>query len=148
MKRIGVKMAGRILIVEDEIIVAMDLEATLEDFGFETVGIAADKASALQLGATNPDVALVDVNLRDGPTGPEIGARLARDFGVKVVFITANPRMLGDGVSGAIGVLPKPADPHSILQTVEYILGLKSGQNHMPAPPPALTVFNAPQNHA
>ena len=64
-------MAGRILIVEDEIIVAMDLEATLEDFGFETVGIAADKASALQLGATNPDVAYVAVlgNIFGGLTG-------------------------------------------------------------------------------
>lgn len=138
-------MAGRILIVEDEIIVAMDLEATLEDFGFETVGIAADTTSALQLGATIPDVALVDVNLRDGPTGPEIGARLARDFGVNVVFITANPRMLGDGIAGAIGVLPKPSDPHTIKQTVEYILGMKNNQNHMIAPPPALTVFPSAQ---
>ncbi|MDB5658946.1 MAG: response regulator [Cypionkella sp.] len=141
-------MAGRILIVEDEIIVAMDLEATLEDFGFETVGIAADTTSALQLGARNPDVALVDVNLRDGPTGREIGARLARDFGINVVFITANPRMLGDGFPGAVGVLPKPADPHIIRQTVEYILGLKSNQAHMLAPPPALTMFGAVQIHA
>lgn len=135
------------MIVEDEIIVAMDLEATLEDFGFETVGIAADTSSALVLGATNPDVALVDVNLRDGPTGPEIGARLARDYGVKVVFITANPRMLGDGVPGAIGVLPKPYDPHTIKQTVEYILAHKSNANQM-MPPPALTVFAAAQHGA
>ena len=141
-------MAGRILIVEDEIIVAMDLEATLEDFGFETVGIAADKASALQLASVRPDVALVDVNLRDGPTGPEIGERLAREFGVNVVFITANPRMLGDGIPGAIGVLPKPYDPHTIKQTVDYILALKSNTDHMIPPPPALTVFNGVQPRA
>ncbi|MDZ4309495.1 MAG: response regulator [Cypionkella sp.] len=140
-------MAGRILIVEDEIIVAMDLEATLEDFGFETVGIAADKASALQLASAQPDVALVDVNLRDGPTGPEIGERLAREFGVNVVFITANPRMLGDGIPGAIGVLPKPFDAHTIKQTVDYILALKSNTDHM-MPPPALTVFNGAQQRA
>ncbi|GLS88781.1 response regulator [Cypionkella aquatica] len=141
-------MAGRILIVEDEIIVAMDLEATLEDFGFETVGIAADTSSALQLGAANPDVALVDVNLRDGPTGPEIGARLARDFGVNVVFITANPRMLGDGVPGAIGVLPKPTDPHTIRQTVEYVLSLKRMEGQVMPPPSALTVFQSQQRSA
>ncbi len=134
-------MAGRILIVEDEIIVAMDLEATLEDFGFETVGIAADKASALRLAAAQPDIALVDVNLRDGATGPEIGERLVHEFGVNVVFITANPRMLGAGIPGAIGVLPKPYDPHVIKQTVDYILGLQAdGQQMMP--PPALTVFS------
>lgn len=141
-------MAGRILIVEDEIIVAMDLEATLEDFGFETVGIAADTPSALQLGAANPDVALVDVNLRDGATGPEIGARLARDFGVNVVFITANPRMLGDGVPGAIGVLHKPTDPHTIRQTVEYVLGLKGAESQVMQPPSALTVFPAYERRA
>lgn len=138
-------MAGRILIVEDEIIVAMDLEATLEDFGFETVGIAADTSSALQLGAGNPDLALVDVNLRDGATGPEIGARLAREFGVNVVFITANPRMLGDGVPGAIGVLHKPTDPHSIRETVEYVLALKRPEGQLMTPPPALTVFQPQQ---
>lgn len=136
------------MIVEDEIIVAMDLEATLEDFGFETVGIAADTSSALALGASNPDLALVDVNLRDGPTGPEIGERLARDFGVKVVFITANPRMLRDGVPGAIGVLPKPYDPHILKQTVEYILAHKSNTNHRMLPPPALTVFAAAHSRA
>lgn len=140
-------MAGRILIVEDEIIVAMDLEATLEDFGFETVGIAADKASALQLAVAQPDVALVDVNLRDGPTGPEIGEALSREFGVNVVFITANPRMLGDGIPGAIGVLQKPYDPHAIKQTVEYILAFKNNAQPM-MPPPALTVFNPAERRA
>jgi two-component system, response regulator PdtaR len=140
-------MAGRILIVEDEIIVAMDLEATLEDFGFESVGIAADTPTALQLAKTNPDVALVDVNLRDGPTGPEIGARLARDFGVKVVFITANPRMLGDGIAGAVGVLPKPFDPDSIRQTVEYLLNINGNDAQM-TPPPGLTVFNSLEHRA
>lgn len=140
-------MAGRILIVEDEIIVAMDLEATLEDFGFESVGIAADTPSALQLGAASPDVALVDVNLRDGPTGPEIGARLVREFGVNVVFITANPRMLGDGVPGAIGVLHKPTDPQILRQTVEYVLALKDAESPMP-PPSALTVFSPQERRA
>ena len=144
---LGAIMAGRILIVEDEIIVAMDLEATLEDFGFESVGIAADTSSALRLAANNPDIALVDVNLRDGPTGPEIGARLARDFGVNVVFITANPRMLGGGIAGAIGVLPKPYDPDAIRQTVEYLLRLKDADQQM-SPPPALTVFPPMENRA
>ncbi|GLS86210.1 response regulator [Cypionkella aquatica] len=130
------------MIVEDEIIVAMDLEATLGDFGFETVGIAADKSTALRLGATNTDVALVDVNLRDGPTGPEVGERLARDFGVTVVFLTANPRMLGNGVPGAFGVLPKPYDPHMIKQTLEYLLALDHDDARGAIPPAALTVFN------
>lgn len=136
-------MARRILIVEDEIIVAMDLEETLCDFGFETVGIAADKISALRLGATGPDVALVDVNLRDGPTGPEVGERLARDFGVTVVFVTANPRMLGDGVPGALGVLPKPYNAAMIKQTLDYVLALDDQSDTAAMPPAGLTVFNA-----
>jgi CheY-like chemotaxis protein len=135
------KTAGRIMIVEDEIIVAMDLEATLEDFGFESVGIAADMPAAYRLAATNPDVALVDVNLRDGPTGPEIGERLAREFGVTVVFMTANPCMLKNGVPGAIGVLSKPYDARNIKETVDYALSMKLKRVPATIPPPALAMF-------
>ncbi len=100
-------MANRILVVEDEILVAMELEATAQDCGHEVVGIAPDSAAAYKL-AAQADIALVDVNLRDGETGPEIGRRLANEFGVTVVFMTANPGRLGLDVPGTLGVVSKP----------------------------------------
>jgi two-component system, response regulator PdtaR len=72
-------MTARVLIVEDEALVAMDLRESLEDMGYKVVGVAADSARAFEMAAMEPDLALVDLNLRDGLTGPEIGKRLARE---------------------------------------------------------------------
>ena len=97
----------KVLIVEDETLVACGLEMLFEDLGRQPVGIATDAAQALDLASAGPEIAFVDVNLRDGPTGPTIGARLAQN-GVKVVFLTANPSQLGAGAPGAVGILTKP----------------------------------------
>jgi response regulator of citrate/malate metabolism len=130
--------AGRVLIVEDELLVAVDMHDTIEDLGFEVVGIAPDMATAMQHAHAKPDIALVDVNLRDGPTGAQIGALLSMQ-GVAVIFITANPRMLGPGVPGALGVLSKPFDETSIGSTLFYALCCQRGEPAVP--PPELAAF-------
>jgi DNA-binding response OmpR family regulator len=133
-------VATRILIVEDEMLVAMELEAILEDLGFESVGIAPDMPTALKLAILKPDLALVDLNLRDGQTGPEIGKRLSGQHNVAVLFITANPRVLGDGIAGAIGVLTKPTDNDEVTAAVTYVLRRKRG-DLTAVPPPTLRLF-------
>jgi DNA-binding response OmpR family regulator len=109
----------RILIVEDEIIVATEIEYVVADMGHEAVGIAADQKSALAH-ASDTDIALVDLNLRDGPTGASIGKILAQTHGVTVVFMTANPTQLGDGIPGTVGVLPKPATERDLRDVVDF----------------------------
>lgn len=131
-------MSARVLIVEDEMLVAADIQATIEELGHRTVGIAADKETALRLAQHEPDIALVDLNLRDGPTGPEIGATLS-ERGVAVVFVTANPRMLGNGVRGALGVLSKPCDENCIGSALAYAMSYRRGEPAVP--PPALQPF-------
>lgn len=132
-------MRAKILIVEDEILVASDMEATLEELGYQSAGIAPDMMSALRLAAAAPDLAFVDLNLRDGATGPAIGAMLS-DRGIGVVFLTANPRMLGKGVPGTFGVLGKPCDEIGIGAAIVYALGRLRGE--LTLPPPALAVFS------
>ena len=131
-------MTARILIVEDEILVATELEAILEDLGYEPVGIAPDLTSAEAYFDEAIDLALVDLNLRDGLTGPQIGQLLGAK-GVTVLFITANPRLLGDGISGAVGVLTKPTDENTVRDSVAYALGVREGK--AVEPPPALRLF-------
>ena len=126
-------MAAKILIVEDEMLVAMELESILEDIGHEPVGIAPDLKTADQFAGLPLDLALVDLNLRDGLTGPEIGKRLG-ERGVTVLFITANPRILGDGVAGAIGVLTKPTDEQTVRAAVDYALKRRAGESAVDAP--------------
>jgi two-component system, response regulator PdtaR len=132
-------MPAKILIVEDEMLVAVELEAILEDLGHAPVGIAADLADAEQLATAEIDLALVDLNLRDGLTGPEIGKRLCAR-GVSVLFITANPRLLGDGIAGTIGVLTKPTDEPTVRAAIDYALGVRRGACWI-SPPPSLKLF-------
>lgn len=111
-------MARTALIVEDEIFVALDLERILMDAGYSVVGIAADSESALEA-APGCTFAFVDVNLRDGMTGPAIARRIAQDHGVKVVFVTANPGQIGEG-AGALGYIRKPFSEKAILAAAAF----------------------------
>ena len=105
-------MTNTALIVEDEIFVALDLERILTDAGYAVVAIAADKEGAIAA-APQCSFAFVDINLRDGPTGPEIARRMAQDYGVKVVFVTANPAQIGD--AECLGYIRKPFSDSAIL---------------------------------
>ena len=127
-------MTDHILIVEDEMMIACEMEAILEDNGYRCAGIAPDLASAARHFGERLDLALVDLNLRDGLTGPEIGEQLSRK-GVPVIFITANPAQLGKGVAGTIGVLTKPTDEPTLLAAVEFALARRAGLAAEPPPP-------------
>lgn len=131
-------MPRNILIVEDEMLLALELEAILEDIGHAPIGVAPDLDTAQNYFGQDIDLALVDLNLRDGRTGPEIGQRLGAN-GATVVFITANPSQLGNGVAGTIGVIAKPTDAATVKAAVDYALGIREGRDV--APPKALSLF-------
>ena len=133
-------MGNKVLIVEDEFIVALNLGQTLRNLGFEVVGIAPDASMAYELARSQPDIALVDVNLRDGPTGPEIGRKLALEHGATVLFLTANPAQLGEGIEGALGVLSKPVDDHAIETVLDFLVKRRLGESA--SPPPSVRIFH------
>jgi CheY-like chemotaxis protein len=103
-----------ILIVEDEMFLALDIEHILKSGGYTVAGIAADRAEAMAA-ANGASIAFVDVNLRDGPTGPGIARDLAERYGITVVYVTANPSQIGARARGAVGVVAKPFREDSIL---------------------------------
>lgn len=101
-----------ILIVEDEIFVAMDIERILQEAGFTVAAIAPDRETALSH-AGAADIAFVDVNLRDGQTGPAIAQDLAAN-GTKVFYVTANPAQIDPVAASAIGYIRKPFSEDAI----------------------------------
>jgi len=109
------------LIVEDEIFVALDLERILTDAGYAVAGIAADRETALAA-AGACEIAFVDINLRDGPTGPDIARELACKHNVKVVFVTANPTQIGTPAN-ALGYIRKPFSETAILAAAAIAAG-------------------------
>ena len=110
-----------VLIVEDEIFIAVEMEEIIRDLGHRPVGIADDLDSAMAKASNDIDIALVDVNLADGATGPVIGAKLAGEYAIQVVFVTANPTQLGDGVEGTLGAVEKPVGMDRLKEVLDYV---------------------------
>lgn len=131
-------MMRRVLVVEDEIFVAAEIEHVIDEMGLAPIGIAHDERSAMAL-APQADVALVDLNLLDGPSGIRIGRMLAQLHGVTVLFMTANPTQLGDGVPGTVGVLPKPVLDRDLRAALTYAIARRDGEGAMP--PARLRLF-------
>lgn len=129
-----------LLIVEDEILVACHMQDILEDEGYKVAGIAPDLRSAEQFIGRPIDLALIDLNLRDGLTGPQIGRAFSAN-GVPVIFVTANPAQVVEGIERVIGVLTKPTDEIVLIEAVNYALKCVKGEH--PMPPPGLLVANA-----
>lgn len=129
-------MPARILIIEDEAIVAMELRFVLEDLGYQVVGTAAEARTAREIVRdVEVDLALVDIHLSDGPTGVDLGRELGQEKGVTVLFMTANPGMVRKGIAGALGVLTKPTDERALETAVDYALRCRQGQPVEYAPP-------------
>ncbi len=119
-------MNQRVLIIEDEFLIALDVADTIENMGLKVVGLANARKHALSL-AAHADIALVDVNLADGRTGPEIGRELAEQYGLTVVFMTGNPEDVADGIEGTLGVLTKPVMPEVVEKTISYAIANRLG---------------------
>lgn len=90
---------GRVLVIEDESVIALDLQDILEDLGHQVIGIANTHSEALRLGKTErPDLVLADIRLADDSSGVDaVKALLAEHPSVPVIFITAYPELLLTG---------------------------------------------------
>ncbi len=92
------QLASRVLIIEDESIIALHLENMMTELGHEVLGIAATREDAVrQALARRPGLVLADVRLADGSSGIDAVADILRSFDVPVIFITAYPERLLTG---------------------------------------------------
>ena len=98
-------IAGRVLIIEDEPIIAMDIETMVSDLGHQITGVARTRAQAVRIGAADrPDLILADIHLADNSSGIDAVNDLLAEFGsLPVIFITAYPERL------LTGKRPEPA---------------------------------------
>jgi DNA-binding response OmpR family regulator len=107
----------RVLIVEDEALIAMELERIVTDAGHSTVGPVSTVEQALAH-APRVEAALVDLGLADGLSGAALARRLIDRYGTKVIFVTGTPREVGHGLDGAVDVIGKPFSDERILQSL------------------------------
>ncbi len=118
------QLASRVLIIEDEPIIALDLENLVTELGHEVVGTAAtrDEAVAKAL-AERPGLILADINLGEGGSGIDAVSRILDSFDVPVIFITAYPEKLLTGERPEpTYLIAKPFLPETVQATVGQAL--------------------------
>jgi CheY-like chemotaxis protein/DNA-directed RNA polymerase specialized sigma24 family protein len=92
-------VAGRVLVIEDEAIIAMDISAIVESMGHQVTGVARTRAEAVALASSDrPDLILADIQLADNSSGIDaVNDILAQFDDIPVIFITAFPERLLTG---------------------------------------------------
>ena len=113
---------ARILVVEDEALIAMDLQALLEDAGYRVLGPANSSAAALALiDDDEPDVALLDVNL--GRSDAFGVANILTERKTQVIFLTGHTAHKLPPAHRHLPLVSKPYLPQVLLQAVASALG-------------------------
>lgn len=129
----------KILIVEDEFMVAMTLKALIQRLGYEVVGIADDVVSATDQAEQNrPQLAFVDIQLAKGTSGIDAAAELTKR-GVVCIFLTGNPPG-GPKPELALGCLPKPFSDKVLAGALKIGEAVIQG-TPLPEPPPGLQLY-------
>ena len=110
-----------ILVVEDEALIAMDLQALLEEAGYRVLGPANSSAAALALlDSDEPDVALLDVNL--GRSDVFGVANVLAERKTEVIFLTGHTVQKLPPAHRHLPLVAKPYLPHVLLQAVKSAL--------------------------
>jgi DNA-binding response OmpR family regulator len=130
----------KVLLVEDEVLVALDMQDYLEQVGHDVSGPIRSLAEARAIpDADAPDAALVDLNLGRGEHGADIARYLQDRFGTTCLFVTGNAEQANAYRSDALGVLSKPIRYPALGSAMEFIERRRHG--HTPSAVEGVTLF-------
>jgi len=129
-RQIEDSLATKVLIIEDEMVIALDLKGLVEQIGHAVVGIAATRDEAVRLARQHqPGLILADVQLADGSSGIDAVHDILPSGNVPVIFITAFPERLltGERTEPAY-LIAKPFLPETVVATISQALFFHSAQ--------------------
>lgn len=122
----GAQPAARILIIEDDYFVALELEDRLTSAGFDVVGVSSTAEDALVLAANQkPELAIVDIRLAGPTDGVHAAERLLKDYNIRSIFATAHSDDLTKkrgAVAQPLAWLEKPYRPEALISLVKSAL--------------------------
>jgi two-component system, response regulator PdtaR len=123
-----------ILIVEDDYLVAVQMEAALMEAGLESVGIATTAEEAIELAASqHPALAVIDIRLASARDGIDAAIVLLREHGIRCIFATAHQDVHTQSraaLASPLGWLQKPYSMESLVQIVQQTLKGLTGRTH------------------
>ena len=113
----------KILVVEDDAVARLDIQAALERAGYAVVGIAVSGGEAIQQAETlQPDLVLMDIRLEGAMDGVEAANEIGRRFDIPIIFLTVytdDETLNWAKVSGPFGYLLKPVDHAELKSAIE-----------------------------
>jgi CheY-like chemotaxis protein len=123
-KSIDSQLASRVLIIEDEPIIALDLENLVTELGHKVVAVASTKDDAVaKAKSERPGLVLADINLGEGGSGIDAVSEILASFDIPVIFITAYPEKLLTGERPEpTYLIAKPFLPETVQATVGQAL--------------------------
>jgi len=123
-RAIETELVSRVLIIEDEPIIALDLEHLVGELGHEVVGTAATRDAAVKLAhSARPGLILADINLGEGGSGIDAVSEILDSFDIPVIFVTAYPEKLLTGERPEpTYLIAKPFLPETVQATVAQAL--------------------------
>jgi CheY-like chemotaxis protein len=131
-RELAAEIATDVLIIEDEALISIDLEALMKSLGHRVIGVARTHAEAIDLANTKqPGLVLADIQLADGSSGLEAVNDLLRSFEVPVIFVTAYPErfLTGDRPEPAF-LISKPFQHSMLSATVSQALFFGRAAKH------------------
>ncbi|WNJ90464.1 response regulator [Bosea sp. 685] len=123
-QEIAEQVATDVLIIEDEPIIALDIETMVEELGHTVTGVARTHREAIALVAKKrPGLVLADIQLADGSSGLDAVNEILSSIDVPVIFITAYPERLltGDRPEPAF-LITKPFQPEAVKAAISQAL--------------------------
>ena len=119
-------VSGKVLVIEDEAIIAMDIQSIVAEMGHAITGVARTRAMAVEVGRRErPDLILADIQLADNSSGIDAVNDLLEHFGeqIPVIFITAFPERLltGDKPEPAF-LISKPYTEEQVRSSVSQAM--------------------------
>jgi DNA-directed RNA polymerase specialized sigma24 family protein len=123
-RELAAQLATDVLIIEDEALIALDLETLVENLGHKVIGVARTRTEAVTVARTKPPgLILADIQLADGSSGLDAVNDLLHTFEVPVIFITAYPErfLTGERPEPAF-LVSKPYQPATVSALVSQAL--------------------------
>lgn len=131
---INTKVPKILLIVEDQLLLAMGLKDELEDGGYRVLELAVRHQEAIALAReVRPDLALVDIDLAHGDNGVALAYDL-KAIGIPVLFISGRPSQARLARAVATASLSKPYRAAEMVAAVDYLFRHEHGDETRPAP--------------
>ena len=133
----------KILVVEDESPIAEILQYALTDAGYAVLGPVATADEGLRIAEKNrPDLALVNINLKDGSKGTDLARELVNRWRVPCLFVSGEMVEAEKYQDVALGYIAKPYKPSVVIESIEVAKAIIDGKPYQKRIPPDLKLFS------